>query len=146
MSEVRFSSIDHATVAEHYLIALAWSSTTTAPNGGTDQHGYPEQVETDSLGYPWAPGVQDNITALIEDWIDRHARLVLAYLETDGVSQAQLGHDLCLTSGHHGVGFWDRDLGSLGDDLTKAAHELPEYGVSLEVWADHDTEVIHIHF
>jgi len=32
-----------------------------------------------------------------------------------------LGHDLWLTRNGHGAGFWDRDLGELGDALTEAA-------------------------
>lgn len=36
-------------------------------------------------------------------------------------SYAFAGHDLCLTSQGHGVGFWDRGHGRLGKRLTKAA-------------------------
>lgn len=35
-----------------------------------------------------------------------------------------LGHDLWLTSAGHGVGFWDRDLGELGDRLTEASQKF----------------------
>lgn len=38
----------------------------------------------------------------------------------------QLGHDLWLTRNGHGVGFWDRGLGELGSDLTKAASAMGE--------------------
>lgn len=31
------------------------------------------------------------------------------------------GHDFWLTRNHHGVGFWDRGLGDLGDRLTTLA-------------------------
>lgn len=33
-------------------------------------------------------------------------------------SPEQLGHDLWLTRNGHGVGFWDRGLGTLGDTLS----------------------------
>lgn len=36
------------------------------------------------------------------------------------------GHDFWLTRNRHGVGFWDRDLGEVGDRLTKAAHACGE--------------------
>jgi hypothetical protein len=36
------------------------------------------------------------------------------------------GHDFWFTRNHHGVGFWDRGLGELGDRLTKAAHVYGE--------------------
>ena len=33
---------------------------------------------------------------------------------------AQNGHDFWLTRNHHGAGFWDRDYGFIGDQLTKS--------------------------
>lgn len=39
----------------------------------------------------------------------------------DALGWEQLGHDLWLTRNGHGAGFWDRDLGQLGDALTDAA-------------------------
>jgi len=33
----------------------------------------------------------------------------------------QLGHDFWLTRNGHGVGFWDRGLGKLGEELTEAS-------------------------
>lgn len=42
----------------------------------------------------------------------------------DGASsytQERAGHDFWLTRNHHGAGFWDRGLGSIGDHLAEAA-------------------------
>lgn len=39
------------------------------------------------------------------------------------------GHDLWLTGQRHGVGYWDRGYGSIGDKLTKAAEST-----DLESW------------
>lgn len=39
-----------------------------------------------------------------------------------GIDEGQAGHDFWLTRNHHGAGFWDRGLGSIGEKLTKAAH------------------------
>lgn len=36
------------------------------------------------------------------------------------------GRDFWFTRNHHGVGFWDRGLGELGNTLTKAAHGYRE--------------------
>ena len=36
----------------------------------------------------------------------------------------QFGHDLWFTRNGHGVGFWDRDLGQLGDTLTDHASAM----------------------
>lgn len=56
-------------------------------------------------------------------WVYKHQDL----LEESGLEPEQIGHDLYLTSNHHGAGFWDRGLGELGDRLTEAAAELPEF-------------------
>lgn len=45
----------------------------------------------------------------------------------ESLSEEQFGHDFWLTRNRHGVGFWDRGLGSLGEKLTKWAHS---YGSS----------------
>lgn len=39
----------------------------------------------------------------------------------DEMEWARLGHDFWLTRNGHGVGFWDRGLGELGDALSEAA-------------------------
>ena len=38
-----------------------------------------------------------------------------------GLDMGQVGHDFWLTRNGHGAGFWDRGLGQIGRDLTKAA-------------------------
>lgn len=45
-------------------------------------------------------------------------------------SMRRAGNDFWFTRNRHGVGYWDRDLGPVGDTLTKAAHAAGE------VWAD----------
>jgi len=47
-------------------------------------------------------------------------------LEQSGLSDEQAGYDLWLTANGHGTGFWDRDLGEVGDALTDAAHAVGE--------------------
>lgn len=44
----------------------------------------------------------------------------------EGLDPAQSGHDFWLTRNRHGAGFWDRGLGKVGDELTKAAHVYGE--------------------
>lgn len=46
------------------------------------------------------------------------------------IDEEQIGHDFWLTRNHHGAGFWDRDLGEVGDQLTTIAQEFKE----LNVW------------
>jgi hypothetical protein len=43
-----------------------------------------------------------------------------------GLSSEQIGHDFWMTRQHHGVGFWDRGLGSVGSRLTEACHPFGE--------------------
>ena len=48
----------------------------------------------------------------------------------------QVGHDFWMTRNGHGVGFWDRGLGEIGDKLSAVAREFGEP----QVWfADHVT-------
>jgi hypothetical protein len=51
---------------------------------------------------------------------------VASLLEASGLSPEYAGHDFWLTRNHHGAGYWDRDLGEIGDALTKLAHERGE--------------------
>src|SRR3984957_13940161 len=40
---------------------------------------------------------------------------------------SQNGHDFWLTRERHGVGFWDRGMGEIGEKLTEKAHEYGEF-------------------
>ncbi len=58
-----------------------------------------------------------SMRADVADFLDS-----LCDIDTAEISGSQMGHDFWLTRNRHGAGFWDRGLGSLGDDLTKRAH------------------------
>ena len=58
----------------------------------------------------------------------------------DGLSDTQGGLDLWLTSQGHGVGFWDRGLGEVGDKLTELSRP---YG-GCYVYFDEATERLHL--
>ncbi len=50
-----------------------------------------------------------------------------AYMDTGyHYTPGNAGHDFWLTRNHHGAGFWDRDLGEVGNMLTRVAHQWPE--------------------
>lgn len=51
-----------------------------------------------------------------------------------GITADMVGYDFYMTRNGHGVGFWDRDLGKLGDWLTKMAKPFGE--ASLHVGDD----------
>jgi hypothetical protein len=63
--------------------------------------------------------------------VDRFLTMVESgRIDTSGISDDILGHDLWLTRNGHGVGFRDRDLGDLGDllsDLSKSFGEVDLY-------------------
>ena len=112
----------------HYLIAALWSSNVSneAGNGAALDNYF----DIDDIG-------PDTINQAIEDCRDfqqaNAALLERAYTfyrengnaahPDAGSPEACAGHDFWLTRNRHGVGFWDRGMpGSLGQDLTEAAH------------------------
>lgn len=44
----------------------------------------------------------------------------------DSYCAEQAGRDFWYTRNHHGTGFWDRNLGIVGDGLTEEAHKFQE--------------------
>jgi len=111
--------IDLETFVKHYLHAALWSS---ADNDGTS---LTEEYCIDDFS-------TESIEKAIKDCIDFIALvnnlLTEAFeLETGDYYQHQhqyglvemAGHDFWLTRAGHGVGFWDRNLGEIGDKLTK---------------------------
>lgn len=44
----------------------------------------------------------------------------------DSLSASDYGHNFALTRNHHGLGFWDRVLGELGDKLTVLSYPYGE--------------------
>lgn len=99
-----------------YLTCALWSSTL-----GDDQ-GTPMDQD-----YGIGDMAVKTIEAMREDCIDflqaNTARLDV-YAETFGYDYA--GHDFWLTRNGHGAGFWDRNLGDLGNKLSDAAHQWGE--------------------
>jgi hypothetical protein len=63
------------------------------------------------------------VDKLVEDQMDK-----LAFRSW---TSAELGHDLWLTRNGHGVGFWDRGLGPVGDRLADLARGMGEATVEL---------------
>lgn len=66
-----------------------------------------------------------NVTEVCENFLNGNRELCEAYALEYASPQGEdvwecLGHDLWLTQRGHGVGFWDRGLGELGDKLTEA--------------------------
>lgn len=104
-----------------YAAALLWST-----NDESDtRSGVPldEKYSLDNL----APST----VAAIEEDCDRfqkeNDKLLQDAYATGNYTPSSAGYDFALTRNHAGVGYWDRDLGDVGDKLTKAAHAYGEF-------------------
>lgn len=113
---------DHAMVLGGYIEAALWSS--------TDDDGEPLDGEHDADDLTDAARAQmsDDVTHFLAEVIAAHDPAVIV----EAMSLEQLGHDFWLTRNRHGAGFWDRGLGTLGDDLTKLAHAAGSCDLTLD--------------
>ncbi len=111
-------------IASGYIEAALWSS------GNPDHYTDPEAPEFLDAAGDLAPGQALRMGLEACRWARANLEIVdtaVDALETGEYTGEELvGHNLWLTAQHHGVGFWDRGLGELGDRLTDAAHAHPE--------------------
>lgn len=105
---------------EREAIAAAWTHSGETP-----------PVLESLEGFDLAPITETNTRAHCDKWIDDNAALLALHADvrdddhTDGSTPWECaGHDFWLTSAGHGVGFWDRGLGELGDQLTAACEKF----------------------
>lgn len=113
---------DVRTVTRAYLRTLIW--TDLEETMGDDA------PDVDDL----PGGVTDPAADDVRDFLEHVARRGIYGDTLAKVDLDQLGHDFALTRNHHGAGFWDRGLGTLGDDLTEAAHA--QGSALLDTWTD----------
>ncbi len=99
------------TVLHHYIVCALWSS--TDDDGDSLDYYDIEDIDPDTL---------EAMRADIVDFVESNKELLLS----SGQSDEQIGHDFWLTRNHHGAGFWDRGLGDIGEELTKACHVYGE--------------------
>lgn len=60
-----------------------------------------------------------------DDFI-RKAKKELTQAFEQGMNAGSAGHDFWLTRNGHGAGYWDRDLGDVGDELSEKAKQYGE--------------------
>lgn len=122
-------NIDQFTRA--YMVAALWSS--------SDENGEPLDNDRDETDI--APETAAKMRADCEAFIAANAADLALYAEHRGNDQwtaSELaGHDFWLTRCGHGVGFWDRGLGELGERLSDAARA---YG-SVDLYVGDDGKV-----
>lgn len=107
--------IDSFTAA--YITCALWSST----DESTPQGGEPLDKNYDASDI--APGSLLKIIEVCQDFQTHQVELL------SGIDDKQAGHAFWLTRNGHGAGFWDRDLGEVGDALTKACKEYSECNI-----------------
>lgn len=71
---------------------------------------------------------------LCDDFVRHAAVLLVDFMMTTGRDAEAVGHDLWLTRNGHGVGFWDRGAGVVGERLSEMAGLYGEENV----WHDDD--------
>lgn len=103
------------TVTNAYLEACAF--TDFGPDGDI-----PSDAE-------FAPETIQKARSDCQAFIEQAGDLALDYLQSGLRTWDAFGHDIWFTRNGHGVGFWDRGLGDLGDKLTALSKTLGQ------VWA-----------
>lgn len=102
----------------HYLIAALWSSNDESTEAGGEPMDATydlndiapdtvEQAKADCAAFQLAAA---DLLAIIYPQYKPHPDA--------GSPEASAGHDFWLTRGGHGVGFWDRGFGDVGDQIS----------------------------
>lgn len=106
-----------------YIEAMLFAETATDHDG--------EEIENLS-GYELSAAALDSSKQACARFLDWHGEKVnLAIAGSDDYDHTQAGRDLWFTRQGHGVGFWDRGLGMVGDDLSEAAEKFGELSLFL---------------
>ena len=94
-----------------YITAMFWTNSGDEGSELNDSHGF------ESLAAETLCGIIQDCAAFKEANAEN---LRAAYSLLMGYDEARAGEDYWLTRNGHGVGFWDRGLGAVGDALTEA--------------------------
>jgi len=111
---MKYTDLDMFT--NHYLIAAMWSTPDSFDVNGLG--GDPIDANYDLCDF--TPEALDKATADCDAFRKEAGDLL------NGIDDEQAGHDFWLTRNYHGAGFWDRNLGEVGDKLTEIAHRFGE--------------------
>ena len=112
MATEAYTQAEIDTVVDHALIAWLWSE--------TDEDGTPLDA-THSI-HEVCVGARDAWTREVARFLEANH----ADLQDAGLGLEQIGHDFTLTRNGHGVGFWDRNLGEVGERLTASCADYSE--------------------
>lgn len=126
--------IDDFTAA--YIEAALWASSATNDKTGEEYESL-EKFDFDAIDQ----GTLDRMAADCAKFqAENAADLALAadlgdYRNREYTPAARAGHDFFLTRCGHGVGFWDRDLGEVGERLSAAAEKFGSW----YFWVENET-------
>lgn len=133
MEAPEFKELDAFT--QGYIQAMFFTNTSCIPM--TDWH-LPESKELVAEGQADGdlpndvgfldlhPDALDDIAVDCVTFQIENAKALAAAYEKDGYDEEQAGMDFWHTRNGHGVGYWDRGLGDVGDALSEAARKAGE--------------------
>ena len=104
-------NMDQKYIAEFiasYHYTMSWL--TTDDEGEPLEIG-PETIEQDDRFFEQC--------AECHDFVEGMEKTLLTAFDEHDYTADQAGHDFALTRNGHGAGFWDRDLGDIGEMLTE---------------------------
>jgi len=107
-----------------YITAALWS---TIDVSNEDEH-LDARYDASDL----SPDALKTMVGVCQAFVDANEDDLLEYAKEreyvrhrgEGTAWDYAGHDLWLTAAGHGCGFWDRDLGELGDRLTERCRKV----------------------
>jgi hypothetical protein len=106
--------------ADFEVLWEAWLETTEWCSVPMNEEGT-EELDYDSLDL-------DNYRDEVIAFVNENDAEILLWVELDIYGYGGVGHNIPLSAGGHGTGFWDRGHGALGDHLHKASKGVgPEY-------------------
>lgn len=105
-------------IIQGYTEALLWSS--------TDDNGEPLDSLTNELSIEAKRLIRSDCDSFLFAGNNLISELPDHYQRGDHNVWELIGHDFWLTRNGHGVGFWDRGLGDLGDRLTELSKTYGE--------------------
>lgn len=108
----RMKNLDNFTLA--YIVCALWSS--CDDNGEPLDSNYSiDDIEPESLEL-----IIEECKEFQFSWANTLNEYCELYQHSEYTGMSLAGHDYWLTRNGHGVGFWDRGIGEVGDILTKA--------------------------
>ena len=85
---------------------------------------HPDNPELDGKGVvDLSPEAWDAILSDCAAFQRDNAPLLLRACNSIGYGYTEAGRDFWFTRNHHGVGFWDREIGGYGDELTESCQK-----------------------